>query len=127
MNSTSEPAKSKSNKPNWYDKCMFRKLYYPEIVSVNDNIADIYKTMVYPNPNDNETVIELFADDETNLVSIDIYNIIGEKAGNVMSNKTFQRGKQKINVQTGFLPAEKYLVLIKNGLKTSVEYLNIVR
>ncbi|MFA7626157.1 MAG: T9SS type A sorting domain-containing protein [Candidatus Kapaibacterium sp.] len=127
MNSHSNPTREKSNKPNLYDKCMFRKLYCPEISSVDDLASGDSRTVVYPNPTGSNVVIEFYVESEQERITIELYNSLGVKVIDILSNEFMNQGYHKLDIATENLTSGKYFYKINIGSKLEIKPVLIIK
>ena len=90
--------------------------------SIN-NIKDFYLTQNYPNPFNSQTVIN-FGLIESEVVSISVYNILGEEV-RLLENKLYQGGKYKIiwdgKSEEGInLPTGPYIIKANSFTKNQI-------
>ncbi len=83
--------------------------------AVKENSADNYKAIISPNPASNEISLSYELKQSEN-VSIQIYNLIGEKVRSIENVSTTGKNEMKINVEG--LSNGAYFLRINNGKKT---------
>lgn len=82
-----------------------------------------YNYKIYPNPTSGSFKIESSnKDDQTVIVEINIYDLIGR----LVMNKTYSQGVQSVDAEISSLPKATYLVKIRNS-KNTIESLYIVK
>ncbi len=83
------------------------KLFMPEIISTEESSGEFYLGQNYPNPFNNNTEIE-YALVEAGKVSLDVYNTLGEKVDNIISDKLLNKGSYLVSFDASLLPAGMY-------------------
>jgi len=92
-----------------------------EDVKINDD-----NLMIYPNPTQNETTIELDLG-ELSMVTISVFDATGNRIEDLVSNRKTEAGKSSIQYNTSKLSQGVYMVVLKTERKNTIQRLVIIR
>ena len=113
-----------------HDKCMFAKLYCPDLTTVSiydyQPRKDFPKVYAYPNPSD-DLVNVVFDLPRTSDVKLTVKNVLGETLLIPIENKLYGAGEHSLQINTNILPVGTYYIVIQAGLQKTSQPIVIAR
>lgn len=110
--------------------CNIRSFLYPDSIMSNIKLNTVIPTefklfQSYPNPFNNKTIIE-FSIPETELIKLELYNLLGQKAETLINN-VLTNGTYRFPFENNELPSGIYYLKLSSENQSQIKKLIIIK